>query len=341
MFLNQRQSNNTLGIILVICFLFYLGLANYKIILPKEGINIDINEGDSVNIIASNLTEAGVIRFPEIFKLWLALHGHLRDLKAGNYVFQGGVSVGDIANKIASGQTNPAFKVTIPEGSSILDVLPLLISKNILTKDGTFNLNLFSEDEKRAYPFLGKWGTENPEGLLYPDTYFLGPHMNSKDILKILLTNFNLKAYQPLKKDIEVSALSLKDIIILASLVEKEVVSYQDRKLVAGILEKRLKMNMPLQVDATVCYIKRENGASTCNLKSSDFQVDSLYNTYKYPGLPPGPICSPSLEAIEAVLNSQKSNYLYYLSSQIDSRTIFSKTYEEHLSNKAKYLQAK
>ena len=127
--------------------------------------------------------------------------------------------------------------------------------------------------------------------------------------------------------------------MILASLVEKEVVSYKDRMIVAGILEKRLQMGMPLQVDATICYIKRKNGASICNLKNSDFQIDSLYNTYKYPGLTPEPICNPSLEAIRAVLNPQKTSYLYYLSSQKDSRTIFSKTYEEHLLNKAKYLK--
>jgi UPF0755 protein len=338
MFFNQTRLNYILGTILIIGLLFCCGLSNYKIILPEEGISIDIAEGDSVNTIAANLSKDGIIRFTEIFKLWLALNGRFQDLKAGSYTFAGSVSIKDVAESIANGDINPAFKITIPEGWSILDVRMLLVSKKLITKGETFDLSLLTDEEKAAYSFLKDWGTDNPEGLLYPDTYFLGSQMSAKEILQAILNDFNLKVYQPLQLANKTSGFSFKDTMILASLVEKEVVSSKDRMIVAGILEKRLQMGMPLQVDATICYIKRENGVSVCNLKNSDFQIDSFYNTYKYPGLPPGPICNPSLEAIEAVLNPQKTSYLYYLSSQKDSRTIFSKTYEEHLLNKAKYL---
>ena len=339
MFFNRKKLNNILGVILITSFLFCWGLSNYKIALPESGVSLDIKEGESVNTIASHLSQAGIIRFPEIFKLWLAWHGHLRDLKAGNYEFQGDVSVSTAASKIANGQTNPAFNVTIPEGFNLFDVKALLIEKKFISRGDKFDLSLLTDDEKAAYSFLTKWGTDNPEGLLYPDTYFLNPHMTSKEILVTMLDNFNRKVYQPLDKELEDSHSSFKDNMILASLLEKEVVSYQDRKLVAGILEKRIVLGMPLQVDSTICYIKESNGADSCNLTNNDFKSNSLYNTYKYPGLPPTPICNPSLEAIKAVLTPQKSNYLYYLSSQKDSRTIFAKTYQEHLLNKAKYIK--
>jgi len=339
MFFNRKKLNNILGIILIISFFFCWGLSNYKMVLPEQGVNLDIKEGDSVNTIASKLSQAGIIKFPEIFKLWLAWHGRLRDLKAGNYEFQGSVSISNVASKIANGQTNPAFKVTIPEGFNLFDVKTLLLNKKLISHEDKFDLSLLNSDEKAVYPFLTNWGTENPEGLLYPDTYFLSSHMTNKEILVTMLDNFNKKAYQPLQKNLETSQSSFKNNMILASLLEKEVVSYQDRRLVAGILEKRIVLGMPLQVDATICYIKESNGADNCNLTSSDFQSHSLYNTYKYSGLPPTPICNPSLEAIKAALTPQKSNYLYYLSSQKDSRTIFAKTYEEHLLNKAKYIK--
>lgn len=339
MLFNRKTSNNILGVILITFFLFYWGLSNYTIVLPEPGISLDIKEGDSVNTIVSNLSQAGIIKSPEIFKFWLALHGHLKDLKAGNYEFQGSVSINSVASKIVNGQTNPAFKVTIPEGFSLFDIKALLVDKKLLSREDKFDLGLLTKEEAATYPFLEKWGTESPEGLLYPDTYFLDPHMTNKEILITILNNFNEKAYKPLQKNIETSKSSFKDIIILASLLEKEVVSYQDRRLVAGILEKRLDMGMPLQVDSTICYIKESNGANSCNLNSDDFKSNSLYNTYKYPGLPPTPICNPSLDAIKAAFNPQKSNYLYYLSSKKDSRTIFSKTYEEHLLNKEKYIR--
>jgi len=339
MFFSRRKLNNILGVILLSSLLLIWGLSNYEITLPEQGITIDIKEGDSVNTIASNLAQAGVIKFPEIFKVWLAWHGDLRNLKAGNYNFQGSVSINNVAKKIASGQTNPAFKVTIPEGFSIFDVKTLLLEKKLITSEDKFDLSLLPQSEKANYPFLTSWGTDNPDGLLYPDTYFLDPHMTSKEILITMLDNFSKKVYQPLQTKIEASHFSFKDNIILASLLEKEVISSQDRSLVAGILIKRLAIGMPLQVDATICYIKKSNGAASCNLTDNDFQSHSLYNTYKYPGLPPTPICNPSFEAIQAALAPKSSNYLYYLSSQADSHTIFAKTYEEHLLNKAKYLK--
>lgn len=339
MFFKSKQLNKISGVILVISFLFYLGLGNYKLSLPQEVVNIKINSGDSINLIAQNLKNNGLITSPTVFKLWLAMNGWLNDLKTGSYGFEKAVSIAEVASKIAQGQTTPAFKITIPEGLSLGDVLQLFQERKLLAKDTKFDLSLLSVKDRALYPYLSDWKTTSAEGLIYPDTYFFEESNSNKDILKIILTNFDKKVYTPLESNFQKSSLSFRNIIIIASLLEKEVVSTKDRRLVAGIILKRLEMNMPLQVDATICYIEKKNGDAICGLKESDFQIDSPYNTYRYPGIPQGPICNPSLDAIQAVLNPEKSPYLYYLSAKNDSQTIFAKTYEEHLLNKAKYLK--
>jgi UPF0755 protein len=338
MFLKDKNLDKILSFVLVVLGLSYLGIVNYPLLLSPEGVAIKINQGDSISSITQNLKNKGLINSSVIFKLWLTMNGWLDDLKAGNYSFQGKISMAEVASKIAQGQTTPAFKITIPEGFSLKDVSQLLQQEKLLGPEDKFDISLLSGIEKNSYPYLANWKTTNPEGLIYPDTYFFEENSSNHDILEIILSNFNVKVYSVIKGSLPKAPLSFRDIIIIASLLEKEVISVADRKLVAGILLKRLEINMPLQVDATICYIEKERGENVCHLRESDFQIDSPYNTYKYPGLPQGPICNPSLDAIQAVLNPTESPYLYYLSAKTDSRTIFSKTYDEHLINKAQYI---
>ncbi len=126
----------------------------------------------------------------------------------------------------------------------------------------------------------------------------------------------------------------LYQIIIMASLLEKEVRTFEDKKLVSGILWKRLKSDMPLQVDATISYI---TGKKTTKISLEELQIDHPYNTYKYKGLPPGPISNPGLESIKAAFNPEDSPYWFYLSTQ-EGKTIFSQTYQQHLKAKELYL---
>ncbi|MFZ2414620.1 MAG: endolytic transglycosylase MltG [Minisyncoccia bacterium] len=338
MLFKKENIRKVTGIAIVILVLFYLGVGNYKLPLQKETVSLKINSGDSINSITQNLKNNGLIISPLAFKLWLAMNGWLDDLKAGNYTFEGAASTAEVASRIALGKTTPVFKITIPEGLTLKDALQLFQEKGILTATDKFDLSLLTSEERKIHPYLLNWKTVNPEGLIFPDTYFFEENPSSAEILETVLNNFDNKVYKSLESKFEASDFSFRDILIIASLVEKEVVSTEDRRLVAGIILKRLEMNMPLQVDATICYIKRKNGNTLCKLKESDFLVDSPYNTYKYPGLPIGPICNPSLDAIQAVLSPKKSTYLYYLSAAVDSQTIYAKTYEEHLLNKAKYL---
>jgi UPF0755 protein len=172
------------------------------------------------------------------------------------------------------------------------------------------------------------------EGYLFPDTYRFYKSATPDQVVQKLLDTFGEKVILPLQDQITESKHTIFQIITLASIIEKEVKSDADRRIAAGIFWKRLELGMPLQSDATVNYITGKQALQPTN---ADLSTDSLYNTYKYPGLPPGPIDNPSFSAIRAVVNPEETSYLYFLTKP-DGTTVFSKTYEEHLANKKRYL---
>jgi UPF0755 protein len=210
--------------------------------------------------------------------------------------------------------------VTIPEGSSIYDIDKIL-SENYVMASGKF-----------VEYVEGK----NLEGKLFPDTYEFFVNSDAEEVVKKMEENFVLKV----GKLLDLSKKSDFEKLIVASLIEKEVPSLEDRKVVAGIIYKRLAIGMPLQIDATICYIKEmKTKTSACYpLSDFDFKVDSPYNTYLYRGLPAGAISNPGITAIEAVMNPVKTNYLFYLSDPVTKKTIFSETLDRHAQNRVKYL---
>jgi len=171
------------------------------------------------------------------------------------------------------------------------------------------------------------------EGYLFPDTYRFFAQSSAEDVVEKMRAHFVEKTGYELPLTDE-----QKEVLIMASLIEKEVPRSDDRFLVSGILWKRFSIDMPLQIDATVCYAKYETSVGCTPLKRSDFSVDSRFNTYKYFGLPPAPISNPGLTAIEAALNPKKSEYWYYLSDPDTKRTVFAATLDEHNDNRAIYL---
>ncbi|MDD4761775.1 MAG: endolytic transglycosylase MltG [Candidatus Pacebacteria bacterium] len=192
--------------------------------------------------------------------------------------------------------------------------------------------------------------SQSLEGRLFPDTYRFFKNSSAVVVVEKILENFYKKADPLLLKDSE----NYDRNLILASLIEREVPRFEERKIVAGILLKRLETGMPLQIDASLCYIKShaysinnlakteaevDSGLKSCYpLTKQDKEVDSPYNTYKYKGLPPAPISNPGEEAIRSVLEAKSSPYWYYLSDPKTKRTIFSKTLEEHIANIRRYL---
>jgi UPF0755 protein len=288
-----------------VTFLFLWG-----IFLPKEKISgpkiFSVEKGQGLFEIGENLEKEGLIKSKIFFDFYVILIGKQKNLKAGKYFLSSSMNISQIAQKIISGDI-AKVKVTIPEGFTVKEI-----------------------EERLGIKLPG----ENLEGYLFPDTYYFPIDVSGKEVAKIMRENFE-KKISPYKEEIEKSGRSLHEIITMASLLEKEVKTKEEKEIVAGILWKRLKYGIPLQVDATITYI---TGKKTTRISKEDLQIDSPYNTYKYKGLPPGPICNPGLESILAALYPKDSDYWYYLSTP-EGKTLFFKTLKEHNLAKAKYLK--
>ncbi len=175
----------------------------------------------------------------------------------------------------------------------------------------------------------------NLEGYIFPDTYEIRKEENLEEIIIKTLQNLDSKLTKDIREDIDQQKRTIFEIITMASMIEKEVRTLEDKKIVSGILWKRLENNMPLQVDATIFYITGKKGTA---ISIEELKIDSLYNTYKYMGLPLGPICNPGLESIISAVYPEASDFWFYLSTP-EGETIFSKTLKEHNIAKAKYLK--
>lgn len=207
----------------------------------------------------------------------------------------------------------PKVVVTIPEGATVYDIDKLLREEGILT---------------------GESLSESLEGYLFPDTYEFFVPSNLETVRAKFEENFNRKVRAALPHGLGEE--DLKEILIKASLVEKEVPDSAERKVVAGIMVKRLENNIPLQMDASICYFKRES--SCLPITQSDKASDSPWNTYRYRGLPPHPIGNPGADAIAAVMSPVETPYWFYLSNPENKKTVFSRTLDEHNDNIVKYL---
>ena len=195
-----------------------------------------------------------------------------------------------------------------------------------------FKNNGEAEDLKNKFFYLS--GEETLEGYFLPDTYYFHQGSDVGLVAEKVISNFNDKVL-PFFKEYA----NFKNSLKIASLLEKEISDKDEQRIVAGILEKRLKAGMPLQIDATIVYIKCDGRFLNCGqLKKSDYKIDSPFNTYIYNGLVPAPISNPSLSTIEAAINRKDSPYWYYLSDAKTGRTIFSKTFDEHNANRSVYF---
>jgi UPF0755 protein len=319
----------------------------------------EVKKGENLEEIAKNLKKEGFLKFGFPFYFYVLIRGKATDLKSGVYLLTPDDTIFVLADKIITGET-AKIKVTIPEGFNLNQIEEKLINPTqinftkeellkysldlILTKP---NLKEFkTRDFKSEFNFLESAPDDiSLEGFLFPDTYYLYPSQGTKEIIKIFLDNFNKKLAPEPRETMEKQGKTIFEILTMASLIEKEVRTLEDKKLVSGILWKRLKIGMPLQVDATITYIKKtinpEGVASRpygARISTEDTQIDSPYNTYKYLGLPKGPISNPGLDSILAAVYPEDSDYWYYLSTP-EGKTIFSKTFKEHNFARAKYLK--
>ena len=299
-------------IFLIFFFSFFVIFLWWEIYLPvnyffREEKIFLIKKGESLFQIAENLEKEGLIKNKFLFDLYIFIKGAQRKLQAGEYSLTSSESINRIAEKIISGYI-AKIVVTIPEGWT----------------------------QKQIEEMIGlKLPGENLEGFLFPDTYQFPLRVSGEEVVKKMRDNFDKKLTPDLKKEIQRQGKTISEIITMASLIEKEGSKNEDKELVSGILWKRLKNNIPLQVDATITYI---TGKRTTKISKEETQIDSPYNTYKYLGFPPGPICNPGIDSIKAAIYPKNSEYWYYLSTP-EGKTIFSKTLEEHNIAKEKYLR--
>lgn len=277
--------------------------------------------------IAERLAEEKIISSVAVFKIYGAAVGRAHKLKPGRYVFSGEVSAAEVLEVLIAGPKDVA--VMIAPGATLLEIDEQLSSLAIIKAGDIINFDV--AEAKKMHSWLEN--ADSLEGFLLPDTYFFMMDSNPKSVVDKMLINFEKKALTLFKNSVNLKKLTS------ASLLEKEIPDYEERRLVAGILEKRQDSDMPLQVDATVIYAKCGKFLNCPPLSRKDYLIDSPYNSYLYKGWPPAPIANPSVSAISAALQPKKSSYWYYLSDPKTKKTIFADTFDEHNQNKAVYLK--
>lgn len=311
-----------LFLLILITVSFYIFYKEGSLPVNKKGsvsTIFIIKSGESLNIISNNLSNQGLIRNKIIFYLIVKQLGIDRKIQAGEFKLSPDMTANEVAKNLTHGTSD--IQITLIEGMR-KEEMAQIISK-------TFDIPEIEIESKTK------------EGYVFPDTYFVPKNASSDVILSIIKNNakFN-EALQNIGKK---SKLSEKEVVILASLVEREARLPDTRQKIASIILKRYLADWPLQIDATVQYIlgyqPTEKSWWKKELTQENLKIESVYNTYKHPGLPPEPICSPSLSSIEAVINADPNTpYWYYLTDK-NGVMHYSVTLEEHQNNVNKYLQ--
>ncbi|MHB8064706.1 MAG: endolytic transglycosylase MltG [Ruminiclostridium sp.] len=348
-----------LTILIVFLFIFFVGAvytyrgtiaSDDKVVATEvkidvnspEAMLIDIPMGSDTSKIAEILGKEGVINKPQIFKIVSKVNGFDGKYRAGTHVLKKGLDL-DTIMKILIGKPE-SRKITIPEGLTYKQIVQTFVKKSMAIED---KFNTAMKYEKYDYDFVKQITNTNNreyilEGYLFPDTYEFGRNADEKTIISTMLDNFNNKLTKEHYKRAKELGMSMDQIITLASIIEREVSTSADRRLVSAVFHKRLKDKNPniqkLQSCATLQYIfLNQEGKVHQLITLADTNVDNAYNTYIHPGLPPGPICSPGMDSINAALYpDEDTEYMFFLSTG-DGTTKFSKTYAEHLKAMKQY----
>lgn len=315
----------TLTILMSFILLVFLGGLGFLSQLqpfgnPSERQVLEIRNGSSFAEVASVLHQRQLVKNDWAFTWMGRLLGADRNIMPGEYEFHGGMAPADVLDKITQGDVIQ-YVVTIPEGYSIEQIAGILQEKWLaeeqafieLTKDAQFLATL-------------DFHADNLEGYLFPDTYHLTRVMTPEAIIQTMVSRFKKSWTTKLSERARELGMSVHEIMTLASVIEKETGLSQERGLISGVFHNRLRKKIPLQSDPTVIYALAQFDG---NLRKKDLSVDSPYNTYRFRGLPPGPIANPGEASIQAALFPVPTNYLYFVSRN-DGSHEFSATLDEH-----------
>lgn len=321
-------------IILIVLITIPIGLNQYfqyltRPVSASENYQIFvITPGQPVTTIAQNLQKSGLVKNAFAFRLLVAQMGIGKNIQAGDFRISGHMSSREIAEELTHGAID--VWVTIPEGFRVEEIGESLEAKLKTPQNDKYQF------DKKEFIALAK------EGYMFPDTYLIPKDITASDLDTRLQTTFNEKVNHELLAQGSKNDLSPEEVITLASLIEREAKSGEERPIIAGVLINRIRAGIALQVDATVQYAKGYDSAKNSwwpPVTQEDYQaVKSRYNTYLYAGLPPTPIANPGLEAIRAAAGPADTDYFYYLHDQ-KGQVHFAKTIDEHAQNIQKYLQ--
>ncbi|HET7273100.1 MAG TPA: endolytic transglycosylase MltG [Rubrobacter sp.] len=296
---------------------------------PDEPARVEVVKGDTLSNVATKLERAGVIKSAFVFKLQAKYEGYGTEIKTGRYTFEPGQDSEKILKKLTAGEAAPMIAITIPEGLTIQG------TARAVAADSGVSAAKFEEAARRTdygYAFLDHPGIKTTEGYLFPAKYEFEKGVTARQVVDRLLGQYLLET-----QDLDIVEaqkrlhLAEYQLVIVASLIEKEAATPAEKPIIASVIYNRLHRDTPLQIDAAIQYaLKRPKE----NLSLADLRIDSPYNTYENKGLPPGPICSPSLESLQAAMNPKDTNYLYYVLKADGQSHFFTNNYNDFLRAK-------
>jgi UPF0755 protein len=297
---------------------------------PTGPARIEVVKGDTLSSVAEKLEQAGVIPSAFMFKMEARVGGYGTEIKTGEYTFARGAESEMILEKLTAGDAAPTLAVTIPEGLSLEET-----AQEVAGQSGVSAAE-FEEAARRTdygYGFLEDPAIKTTEGFLFPKQYEFEKGTKAPQMVTRMLEQYLMET-----QTLDISSakerlnMSEYELVIVASLIEKEAARSEERPLVASVIYNRIRKDMPLQIDASVHYALDKQGEE---LSLADLKVNSPYNTYENTGLPPGPICSPSRDSLEAAMNPAETDYLYYVLKANGEEHFFTKSYQEFLAAKA------
>ena len=308
----------------------------YRAMNPDgEELIFEIRPGQGLRTVSRNLVDLGLVPSSIVLELYGRRQGYAGRLQAGRYLVSTAMSPVSILAKIVSGDAVfDELTVTIPEGWSLDDIESYFEERGLFSRE-RFQQAAVMQDAYADFVFLEDLATDTIlDGYLFPDTYRIFPDSTPESIVRRMLANFEQRVVIGLDEILAADQRRLHEVLTLASIVQAESADEEEMPLVAGVFWKRLLERIPLESDATVNYVL---GTNKRQPTFADTEVDHPYNTYENYGLPPGPIGNPGLAAIRSALFPAEHAYYFFLHPE-EGGIVLSRTFEEHLENKARYL---
>ncbi len=338
----KNRARIILLVTLIVIVIAAAGVYSYLSLIPnylstganEETVTVEVSEGDTLQAVADSLHDEGVVRNRYWFRREAQKEGVDRSIRPGTYEIPPEQPFNEIFEILQVGEPQESVVVTFPEGITLYQMGQRVEESGLATQED------FIQATEDYYQAQGLSFDAEPlfysmEGYLYPDTYHFVEDQNAIQIVETMANRMNQEFTEADYEAMEERGLTLHQILTKASLIERESAFPEESPQIAGVIENRLNQEMKLQIDASVIYAVGEGTEHLSQVLYEHLEVDSPYNTYRYAGLPPGPIAAPSESSIRAALDPAEHDYLFYVVGE--EGHVFAETYNEHLENVANY----